>query len=250
MFLEPEYDVVERVVTFRIRGGGHFEPTLLYEVDILAGEGGFRAYDGAPLAEAGSAPGIPFADGGHRFHYSFRTGTTVSPTPPPTPTAPTCADFMRVLSGGTCLDCHFMGLDPFMALRLGTAHDLQQTAIGRVAHETDIGPAGGTVLVDPPRFGVGMAIIAPGEPASSYLLYKLLVNSESYSPDGCTSIHPVALPAGHCISPGQEEISRMQDWFVRLSPMPPADEGEPLPLPDVRLVQDYIRAGAPLGGCQ
>lgn len=135
-----------------------------------------------------------------------------------------------------------------MGLRLGSAADLQSTAIGRIAHETDNGATGGRILVDPDRFGVGMAIIAPGDPASSYLLYKVLVNTGSYAPDGCTTVHDVPLPNGTCVVPTTEEVSRMRDWFVKMDPMPPPRFGT-LTLPDLRLVQEYIRAGAPLDGC-
>ncbi len=54
------------------------------------------------------------------------------------------------------------------------------TAIGRVAHQTDLGTTTGEVLENPARMGIDMLIIDPGRPDNSYLLYKLIVRPENY----------------------------------------------------------------------
>jgi len=54
---------------------------------------------------------------------------------------------------------------------------LALTAVGRVAHETEQGGAAQHVSDHPRRFGVSMAVVAPGDPGQSYLLYKLLSSS-------------------------------------------------------------------------
>ncbi|HVU00171.1 MAG TPA: hypothetical protein VHE30_00415 [Polyangiaceae bacterium] len=236
IFLQPDYDVVERVVTFRLADGGILDPGLLYHVDLFEPEAddgaGFLAFDGAPL-ERGDAP----------LHFSFRTARAV-PAAPPTRKTPTCDDTLAVFADA-CSACH-AGTAAFMGLRLESGSDLRETAISHVARETE-GPRAGTPLVDPARFGVGMPLVDPGSPASSYLVYKLLAKAENFGSD-CSTIHRAALPPGVCPLATDGERGRLGDWFVRLAPMP--ENGALLGgLDDLRTVVGYIRAGASTSSC-
>lgn len=240
VFFRPEYDVLERVVTFVPEDGTLWEPGLLYEVELRlpADEGfGFRAYDGAALVEEGSVP----------LRFSFRTAR-VDPGPsPPAAAPPTCLDARSVFGSGGCLECH-AGAEAPMGLQLDSAAALTETAIGRVAHAADTGSVAGRILVNPGRFGSGMAIISPGDPSSSYLLYKVLTNRANYGADGCASIHRAPLPAGECLSPSAAEVERMRSWFLPLDPMPPTPQSS-LTTAGLRTLQGFIRAGASVDGC-
>lgn len=245
LLIEPVYDVVERVVSYRPALGTVFERGLLYQVELALPEEsttgfGFRAFDGAPLTESGEIP----------LHFSFRTARA-APTAPPPLAAPSCADALSVLTNGECSlsPCHTGPTAP-LGLRLDSSAGLLGTAISRVARETE-GPSAGTTIVDPPRFGVGMPVIDPGGPGSSYLVYKLLVKRENFgSADAaCQTAHRVDLPEGTCIAPSAAERGRLGDWFVGLDPMPPGSSALLHGPSDLRTLSDYIAAGAPTAGC-
>jgi hypothetical protein len=245
VLLEPVYDVIERVVTYRTAYGSAFQPGLVYQVvlavpDETADGHGFRAFDGAPLVEGGKIP----------LHFSFRTsrvgGASEAPAAPST-----CHDALSALSDGGCArgGCH-TGPNAPMALRLDSGASLRETAISRASREVE-GPRAGVPIVDPARFGVGMPIIDPGSPSSSYLVYKLITKPENFGSGdaGCRTTHLVPLPEGTCLPGTAAERARLQDWFVRLDPMPPA--GNALAgVGDLRTLSDFIRSGAPTSGCE
>jgi hypothetical protein len=245
LLLEPVYDVVERVVSYRPALGTVFERGLLYRVELALPEesssgSGFRAFDGAPLTEDGETP----------LHFSFRTARA-EPAGTRPPAAPSCADALSVFANSECglAPCHAGPRAP-LGLRLDSSAGLLETAISRVARETE-GPSAGTTIVDPPRFGVGMPVVDPGGPGSSYLLYKLLIKSENFGSGepACRSSHRVDLPPGACIAPSAAERDRLRDWFVALDPMPPTGGALSNGLTDLRALADYIAAGAPTTGC-
>lgn len=246
LLLEPVYDVVERVVSYRPALGTVFERGLLYQVELALPEEtstgfGFRAFDGAPLTESEEVP----------LHFSFRTARA-APTGPRVPTPPSCADALSVLANAECglAPCHTGPKAP-LGLRLDSAAGLLQTAISRVARESE-GPNAGTTIVDPPRFGVGMPVIDPGGPGSSYLVYKLLVKPENFRSGEarCPSSHRVDVPESTCVAPSAAERDRLRDWFVGLDPMPPGDVALPGGLLDLRTLAGYIAAGASTAGCE
>lgn len=244
VFFQPVYDPLERVVTFAPDGTANWEAGLVYEVLIhVPKEGvrdsGFLSYDGALLAKDGSLP----------LEFAFKTARADPPSPPPPPAAPTCATALGIFDSGGCLQCHLGIGNPPLGLALESGGSLESTAVGRVAHETDTAGVAGRVLVDPARFGVAMPIIAPGDPADSYLLYKLFENPENYGTDGCSTAHQVALPEGQCLVPSPAEIGRMQNWFLRADPMPPPPFPGSLSTAELRALQDFVRAGASLSGC-
>lgn len=253
--LEPEYDVIERVVVFRLREPVRLQPRTLYRVEIVQpiaqGGDGLRAFDGA-LLEPGPVP----------LEFSFMTGETEIAAPTPA-APPSCEDIVydRFQKAGCAgADCHG-GVDPSrrrMGLDLSSERGLFLTAIDQVAHQTDLGPTAGIVLADPTRVGVNMARIARGSPERSYLFYKLLRNPKNLAgPEGepCEPdrrpAHNVALPDGACFAPSAEEAERLREWFVRGEPMPLAQYDDPTRPPPagftragLRDLARWIRAGA------
>jgi hypothetical protein len=137
-----------------------------------------------------------------------------------------------------------------MGLRLESGSDLRETALHRVARETE-GADVTTPLVDPARFGENMPIVDPGSPALSYLLYKLLVNPLNFETGGgpCTTNHSVRLPNGVCPLATESERTRLENWFVRLDPMPPEGAALQGGVPELRALSEFIRAGADTADC-
>jgi hypothetical protein len=243
VLLEPTYDVLERVVTYRPGFGARLTPGIVYEVALTLPDEdpngyGFRAFDGAPLVR-GDVP----------LHFSFRTARSAPPAPADAP-LPGCADALAVLSATGCgsLGCHTSDGHGPMGLALDSASALRDTAIRRVAHETDSGPYTGRPLVDPPRFGLDMSIIDPGSSETSYLVYKLLVNPENFG-GRCETRHAVELPPGTCPLASDAERARLHDAFVALDPMPPGGAGIAQRLDGLRTLLGFIDAGATTAGC-
>jgi hypothetical protein len=279
VYLEPEYDVIERVLVYRLEAGEALEPGTLYQVQLISpereGDFGFRAYDGAPLGE-GPVP----------LRYSFVTERAVPPDPPPRDAVPDCDGILADLGRAGCRSsgCHgALETDPPLGLSLDDERALALTAIDRVAHETAFGASPATPLEDPLRFGIQMPIIDPGNPANSYLLYKLLRKPENYREAGscsedipesrldferqcrmlsafeqaclhepCGTCYSALLVDGVCLPPSPEEDVRLREWFVRGHPMPlDGDTGTGQPLLrsatklTLRRLQRWIAAGAP-----
>jgi hypothetical protein len=241
--LQPFYDTVERVVVYRVATGGALLPGVLYHVELVSPREdpnglGFRAFDGAPLSTKKNE--VPLT-------WSFLTARA-APTSEPPSEPPTCFEMWSALSQSGCAksSCH-VGSEAPMSLRLDSRNGLQSTAIGHVAHEADTGPIAGRPLVDPPRFGTGMPVIDPGNPGTSYLLYKLLIGPENFG-DVCTTKYGVPTPTGGCPTPDDAERQRLRDWFVRLEPMP---YGGSLVggFETLDLLQRYILAGAETDSC-
>jgi hypothetical protein len=249
VFTEPEYDVVRRVLRYKVA----LEPGARYTVELVAPQKeddlGFRAFDRAPLEE-GPVP------------LTFDIRTKKTPTAGHAPlAAKSCHDIVEVAmsagSGGCATSsCHSSaahpncrpgeGQDPDtkecvpiprMGLDLSSEQGAILTAINHVAHETETGNKSGIALEDPVRFGTQMAIIRPGQPETSYLLYKLIRNPKNYDHVDCHA--GLELDVGDC-RPSAEESSRLREWFVRGEPMPLYDHTDINPLD----VQSFIRAGA------
>lgn len=253
VFLEPEYDMVERVVRYRHFSGLTFQPGVLYTVELYVPSAdhpdGFRAFDGAPIAEGGAPLG-----------FSFRTSEQSPASPPPPETVPSCGDMLDIFSrttssGAMCSGsgCHRPPAAP-MGLDLSSGEGLAATVIGHVAHETATGPRPDVPLEDPPRVGVQMPVVDPGRPGNSYLMYKLIRNTDNFSaPAGpCVSDYQVALPKGRCLPPSGTENTRLREWFVTGQPMPlprTANAHPHLEQADLRAIQTWIAAGAHLDGC-
>jgi hypothetical protein len=253
------YDPVERVVEFRMPSGYAFQPRALYQVELVVAKGadafGLRAFDGAPLSD----------NAGQRL--SFLTSRLSEPLVQGEP--PSCNDIVSQVFApplGNCAssECHrsranALGAAP-EALWLDGRANLRNTAINRVAHETELGDAAGVPLQDSPRFGVQMPLIDPNNPGNSYLLYKLLRKPENFEPcppgasvsicdapgDKLVSAYAkLPLPEGASVEPSAEESLRLREWFVRGEPMPyPRGPARSVSLQGLRAVSAFIAAGA------
>jgi hypothetical protein len=223
----PVYDVVERVVTISLGPGEFFQPHTLYTVRLVVFGGeqeyGFRAFDGAAMGAARLPLTFSFYTNGFDPEEQAEVPDPNPPLPDP---AFTCDEvvtrFDKRATRGMCAACHDDS-NPPMGLDLRDGNTLLYTAIGQVAHQTDVGTLTGGSYENAPRFGVGMPRIDPEQPNNSYLLYKLLIKPENYrrspsDPEKCETVHRVEL-AGDC-EPSAEEISRMREWFVLGDPMP------------------------------
>ncbi len=206
--LTPVYDLLNRRVRYTLPPGLTLEPHALYTVELPAyteqQPWGFRAFDGAGLDPA--AP----------VRLSFFTGAGPT-TPPPPVDVPSCEDFLSMVAGCGGGTCHgHGGKGAAMGLELESAEALRTTAIGRPAHQTEIGDTTGVAAQGPARFGANMPVIDPGRPDNSYLMYKLLIGSEPYIPlagEDCP-------PDDRCEVPAADELERLRSWFVRGEPMP------------------------------
>jgi len=265
----PAYDPLERVVRYSLPSGATLQPNTLYTVEFQVASPivaparhvyyppwGFRAFDGAPLDE----------DGLRRI--SFRTGQSRAAAA--AEPAPTCDDVLALFrcegldcappSEG-CVTCHpGVGDDADAAgphgLRLRDADALLDTAIGHVAHQTDIGGTTGRTYEAPPRFGAGMPVIDPGRPDNSYLFYKVIASGTAYDftrggrdgAVGCESAYQVSIPgddtAADCLAPDPAELARLNEWFIVGETMPPAREPAFLGPVEARKIGAWIRGGA------
>jgi hypothetical protein len=124
-----------------------------------------------------------------------------------------------------------------MGLDLSSPQGLFYTAVGRIAHQSETGnTAANTALRTPSRFGVQMNIVDPGNPATSYLMYKLLQKPENFQLDaseaGCVTGYHVPVSEAGCTAPDADEGARVREWFVHGEPMPKngrhAVTGEPV----------------------
>ncbi len=261
---EVAYDPVERVVEYRMPSGYGFAPHTLYTLELVVPEAaddfGIRAFDDAPLAESD----LP-------LHTSFFTGD--GPGDVPAVSAPTCSQIVRGVFANNCTgsQCHQrighafkdqgknvdLGAAPY-GLWLDSPANILATAIGKVAHETELGDrSGGAPEVKGARFGVRMALVDPRNPGGSYLLFKLLLGSDNYCPvwsdsgeciGVAASTHAfLPLPKGHSVRPDQAELDRLREWFVRGEPMPRAladGTQRRLTLDELRAVSTFIAGGA------
>ncbi len=259
VFLVPTYDPTERVMVFRLPGGGTWLPGVRYTVELYRpsehpAAWGFRAFDGVELSDEGSAP----------LRFTFRTRRIAPATPTPVSPTPAFAEVSATLdrSGCAAAGCHrapdptrcpvgSAAADaapcsaPRLGLDLGSASGIAATAIGRVAHHLDSGPSAGEVRAAS-SLGVGMPLIDPASPGSSFLFYKLLVN-DRYGPEarGCTTRYSVPVP-DDCADTLAAELERLRAAFVRGAPMPLGPDGPGPRLTDAALrgISDWIAGGA------
>jgi hypothetical protein len=248
-FTRPDYDVVERVLSYR--PDGHLVPGQTYRVELVLAEDesseGLRAFDGALLGEGP----VPLA-------FDFRTNEIDPPPASPVPREEaTCDDVLAITARSTgCSgnDCHIRRDDSFsvprMGLELVDAYGLLTTAIGKVAHQTEIGGKTGVPLQNPARFGVQMPIIDPGRPDNSYLLYKLIRKPENFDTTDAAEIEGLCqtryqfgiLPGDPCVPPPEDESTRLREWFVRNEPMPLGPRR--ITRHELRRIQAWIVGGA------
>jgi len=222
IFLRPSYDPARRVVTYYQEDDSvRLAPDTLYVVTVLAprdsGDVGIRAFDGAALEASRS--------------FLIRTSDAPAATPtdqPPAADLALCPNDKKGIVGifidGGCPSCHGP-LDPSRTgLVLRSRDGIEQTAY-RSAKETQFGANADAPAVNPPRFGANMANIAPGDPGSSYLMYKILA---------ATPVDPDTLADG--------ETDRLLGGIVVGAPMP--IDAEPMSEAQVLKLSDWIGRGA------
>ncbi|MBM4364051.1 MAG: hypothetical protein FJ104_15330 [Deltaproteobacteria bacterium] len=233
VFLEPDYDPVDRALRLRLPEGDLLQPGLLYRLELTVpgsdpASDGIRAFDGTPLEE-GPLP----------LDLSFVTATAEPAlgNEPAPPAAPSCEDIAALLRRAGCADCH-AGATPPLGLGLDGPPALR-AMVGRVARQTDRGPYPGRPLVNPARFGTGMPLVDAASPSTSYLLYKVLLA------DGAYDVEEGSCPApGDCDPPGVAELGRLREGFVRGDPMPPPGARLVGGLGTLRALAAWIREGA------
>jgi hypothetical protein len=174
-FLQPAvtYDPVARVVTLLNPGGTEawLVAGLTYTVSIgvskaddYTGGSGPRAIDGATLAAAVSK--------------TFQAVAPTAPTPTSDRAIDFCADVLPIFqlrcSGGSCHAAPGQVTRPAEGLVLQTAAGVANTALGRSSQESNTG-ALAKPQVQGRAFGVNMALVDPGNPGGSWLLYKVLL---------------------------------------------------------------------------
>lgn len=247
--LSASYDLVERAVV--LRPSRPLQPHALYTVELSPGADqnhGFWAFDGAPL-EPGPVP--------LRFGFTTGAGPRAEPAPPTRP-LDTCQT-MTQGPFGTCSGCHVTqpgeetrppSKYPPMGLDLSSNAGLFYTAVSQVAHQTETGNGAiGEGLREPSRFGVQMKIVDPGNPGTSYLMYKLLQKPENFQLDtseaSCVTAYHSPVADGSCTPPDESERIRLREWFVRGDPMP-EDTTVPLATTHANLVRiaAWIATGA------
>lgn len=172
------YDPVARIVTITplTTAGQALVSGQSYEIIIAAPQNaadvnGVRAIDGATIAK-----------GSLQIAFSV---SAASPTPPPTVTIDFCNDISPIIGFKCALPTCHGGNTPAEGLVLDPFSGIAMTAIGRVSQESNTGPRS---LASPPTllFGEDMPIIdatgATGDPANSWLMYKVLLAAPTPEP--------------------------------------------------------------------
>jgi hypothetical protein len=87
-----------------------------------------------------------------------------------------------------------------------------------------------------------MAIIDPGSPSTSFLVYKLFENPQNFGLDGGCSgtLHKVPMPRGTCMLASNAERTRLAGWFVDGDSMPPGNAAMPGGVADLRTLLRFI----------
>jgi hypothetical protein len=242
VFVEPSYDPIRRQITLRQSADSsrtHLAPGTTYWVTVFpppdAESSGIQAFDGTPL----DAP----------TSFRFTTldpdpeGARVEPVPDPifcSPDGGKTPGARDHLQNCSTSGCHVNGagdaqnpLDAPQGLDMSDIASLRATAIGHVAHQTQMGEHAARPETRGLLFGRSMPIIDPGNPGNSYLLYKIIANrSNSTEPD----------PA---------EVERLRDAVVVGMPMPPSNAQSTafLDAAGMDRLSAWIAQGAPTPSC-
>jgi len=157
-----------------------------------------------------------------------------------------------------CGDCHSAGQAqaPAAALLLDTGEGVWRTTVGQIAKGANTGGRAGNPGPPPAVFGVDMALVDPGSPGTSWLLYKMMMQGERH-PLGwtCAGYRPPAqLVTQGSIASDLDDAER-----VRLSnlmtgqAMPPPGSVSTPSLDELERVSEWIAQGARTdvcsGGC-
>jgi len=263
-----DYDPVLMTVTLSNPGKG--SPWLVdghsYEISLPVPTNpndifGLQAIDGATFA---SPVSVAFAVG----------AATDAGSAPQLPTMHFCVDILPTFiancsSSGQCHSSSSVNADgggPAAGLVLDNSEGVALTAIGRVAHGSNTGASAGTSSPGT-IFGIDMPIIDPGtngsgDPADSWLLYKVLLAVPS-TPDGGSSFQCNPFQTAEDYGRGLSSPAAMTDERAILSnvilgremPYPTvpnyteSDAGPNttnLSVPELERLRLWIKQGAPL----
>jgi len=157
--------------------GQQYQVTLIVPSPDAGSSFGLQAIDGATL----SAP----------MTVTFTAGAAPSPPAAGPPTIEFCRDILKPIFLPSCayMGCHepatpvLPSLDggsgyARLGLDLSSPQGVRATALDQVADESNTGPLASveTQFMGEP-FGIDMAVIAPGDPGNSWLMYKTLLAS-------------------------------------------------------------------------
>lgn len=222
------YDPIARTVTLVPPAGPWLEPGSFYRLVLAIPQGsedsaGIRAIDRATL-DPGQDRSLPFlvTSAAGRAYDEGRVHF--------------CTDVLPIFvqkCGGA--QCHGHSLDAAASLVLTTTEGVQKTAIGRVAQAANTSGRSGVPESEGSTFGTNMAIVAPGSPGSSYLLYAVdlppLPSSPSPGRVACAGPPPESRPPAAPYAtltealrePGSDERARLADHLGgRAMPYPAA----------------------------
>ncbi len=249
------YDPVARTVTLANPSPG--KPWLiedqLYKITLGVPEegaeiGGFRTLDRGTLVEP--------------FTLSFLAG-------PPEgkgagePKVSFCADVLPLLLQ-KCASCHSGSERASAGLLLDSSNHVAATAIGRVAHGSSNG--GPATASSPGRtFVVNMPLVDRGNPANSWLLYKILMapfpSVDAGAPPSPACQPPVPprsldytplVPVAELPEPAEQQLLRDMILGQEMPPPSPASAGyagQPLTFAERERVRLWIAQGADVYEC-
>jgi len=254
------YDPVARVVTVTPADGSlqSGQPYTLYIQSPQSPEdpNGLRAIDGAPLsADSQTAIGFMAVD---------------ATTPAMLPSIDFCSQVAGLLLDHQCQTCHTTPHSiqtlTYAGLALQTPQDIQQTAIGVVAHGSNTGPFAAPQapllqfnvvmpIIDPGPSGGGINATpgATGDPGHSFLIYKMLMAVPVLPDDGAVAnVYQVTCSASGdpCPQPlPDDERTRLANMIPGLQmPYPPAVN---LTVSELEVFSLWIAQGAPMpSSCQ
>lgn len=231
-FLQPRVDPVERTIVFAL---GPTAPSLSPDTEYrLVMEDSGRAAD-----RLASYDGVPFRG---RVVIRFVTGTdpTAQTAVEPQPLE-ACAAISVLKNRCATSGCH-QGSAPPMGLSFESYDAIKATAIDHasvlVQQASDPSGTGENAAV----FPRGLPIIASGTSARSFLLFKVLLDARRHAPPGPDGPHPdLVLPM-----PAAEPFARVaRELGTRVPGAAMPEEGDVLPLEELRLLRRWIDGNAP-----
>jgi hypothetical protein len=233
------YDPVTRIVTITPTGPLQIDQTYELTIDRSNPKAPL-SIDGAPIDPASATIAFPVVP----------SGAALEPAPP---TVDFCKDILPIFQNkcSSSSFCHSAPAPPntrasgaAAGLRLDSLEGIAATAVGRVAQGSNTGPRASP---RPPGslFGINMPIIDPGtgapasgDPANSWLMYKLLLAVPSQSSmtmamscDGGATVAttPTDVSTAHLVPPGFTDAAQdparavLSDYVLgREMPFPPA----------------------------
>lgn len=159
-----------------------------------------------------------------------------------------CRDVYSTFGKYCTSGCHTAAVRPYEALLLDTSEGIIHTALGHVAQQSNTGARAGAPVAPGRVFGIDMPIIDPGNPGNSYIIYKMMLLSQSKPEQyNCLGLDkPNFLLDGGDIWLASDERNRLSNLMTGqmmppISPFPTTD--------DVERVSEWIAQGAHLETC-